>query len=69
VDISNDLKIGVKELLNEYKSQQRVERGFRFLKSPEFLSDAIFDNDLIFNFSKNLFSVSFNINKYYSISF
>ena len=25
-----------------YKSQQRVERGFRFLKSPQFLSDAMF---------------------------
>ena len=25
-----------------YKSQQRVERGFRFLKSPEFLSDSLF---------------------------
>ena len=30
------------ELLDEYKSQQRVERGFRFLKSPRFLSDAMF---------------------------
>jgi transposase len=29
-------------LLREYKSQQRVERGFRFLKSPEFLASAIF---------------------------
>ena len=39
---TNDLTIGAKELLDEYKTQQRVERGFRFLKSPEFLSDAIF---------------------------
>jgi len=39
---TNDLTISAKELLDEYKTQQRVERGFRFLKSPEFLSDAIF---------------------------
>ncbi len=25
-------------LLDEYKSQQAVERGFRFLKSPDFLT-------------------------------
>ena len=36
------MTLSPKELLNEYKSQQRVERGFRFLKSPQFLSDAIF---------------------------
>jgi transposase len=29
-------------VLREYKAQQRVERGFRFLKSPEFLSDAFY---------------------------
>jgi len=39
---TNNLKLTPKELLDEYKSQQRVERGFRFLKSPEFLSDAMF---------------------------
>jgi len=39
---TNDMKLSPKELLDEYKSQQRVERGFRFLKSPQFLSDAIF---------------------------
>ena len=39
---TNDMTLSPKELLNEYKSQQRVERGFRFLKSPQFLSDAIF---------------------------
>lgn len=30
------------ELLTHYKSQQKVERGFRFLKSPEFLTSSIF---------------------------
>lgn len=30
------------ELLSLYKSQQSVERGFRFLKSPEFLTSSIF---------------------------
>lgn len=39
---TNNLTLTPQELLHEYKSQQRVERGFRFLKSPEFLSDALF---------------------------
>lgn len=30
------------ELFRGYKSQQRVERGFRFLKDPEFFADSIF---------------------------
>lgn len=30
------------ELLQKYKSQNRVERGFRFLKDPEFFADSIF---------------------------
>ncbi len=30
------------ELLSQYKGQQRVERGFKFLKSPEFFTSAIF---------------------------
>ena len=29
-------------LLKLYKSQNRVERGFRFLKDPEFFADSIF---------------------------
>ena len=32
----------MEELLDGYKSQQRVERGFRFLKDPEFFADSIF---------------------------
>ncbi len=39
---TNNLELSAKELLIRYKSQQRVERGFRFLKSPEFLSDSLF---------------------------
>ncbi len=39
---TNDMSLSQQELLDEYKSQQRVERGFRFLKSPQFLSDAMF---------------------------
>jgi len=39
---TNDMILSAEELLVEYKSQQRVERGFRFLKSPQFLSDAMF---------------------------
>lgn len=35
-------KLDMKGLLSHYKSQQSVERGFRFLKSPEFLTSAIF---------------------------
>lgn len=39
---TNSLALNAQELLEQYKSQQRVERGFRFLKSPEFLSDSLF---------------------------
>ena len=37
---SEDLTMA--SLLAHYKSQQKVERGFRFLKSPEFLTSSIF---------------------------
>ena len=30
------------ELLRTYKSQQQVERGFRFLKSPDFLVSSLY---------------------------
>jgi transposase len=39
-DDSNDLTMLA--MLNYYKSQQSVEKGFRFLKSPDFLTSAIF---------------------------
>ena len=38
----NNKQLDMKGLLAHYKSQQSVERGFRFLKSPEFLTSAIF---------------------------
>jgi transposase len=34
---TNDLKLDSDQLLEEYKGQQSVERGFRFLKDPPFL--------------------------------
>lgn len=39
-DLSEDLCMQF--LLDEYKSQQAVERGFRFLKSPDFLTSSLF---------------------------
>ncbi|MGN0176169.1 MAG: IS1634 family transposase [Methanobrevibacter sp.] len=32
----------MQELLDTYKSQQKVERGFRFLKDPKFFTDSLF---------------------------
>lgn len=39
-DLSDD--ISMQFILDEYKSQQAVERGFRFLKSPDFLTSSLF---------------------------
>lgn len=39
-DLSDDLSMQF--ILDEYKSQQAVERGFRFLKSPDFLTSSLF---------------------------
>ena len=39
-DISD--KLTMSEFLTHYKSQQAVERGFRFLKSPDFLTASLF---------------------------
>lgn len=41
---TNDLntELDMQFLLDEYKSQQAVERGFRFLKSPDFLTSSLF---------------------------
>jgi transposase len=41
-DISNELTM--EQLLSHYKSQQSVEKGFRFLKSPDFLTSSIYLN-------------------------
>lgn len=35
-------KLSPEEILRDYKDQQKVERGFRFLKSSEFLADSVF---------------------------
>ena len=41
---TNDLSetLTMAELLATYKAQQNVERGFRFLKSPEFLTSSLY---------------------------
>lgn len=41
---TNDLSetLSMQFILDEYKSQQAVERGFRFLKSPDFLTSSLF---------------------------
>ena len=39
---SDNAELTMAALLGHYKSQQKVERGFRFLKSPEFLTASIF---------------------------
>ena len=41
---SNDLAedLSTEKILGTYKSQQFVKKGFRFLKSPDFLNSAIY---------------------------
>ena len=41
---TNDLdeSMRMEKMLNTYKEQQSVEKGFRFLKSPDFLTNSIF---------------------------
>ena len=41
---SNDCsdELSMEKMLGEYKSQQKVEKGFRFLKSPDFLVSSIY---------------------------
>jgi transposase len=39
-DLSEDMTMG--KMLSTYKEQQSVEKGFRFLKSPDFLTNSIF---------------------------
>lgn len=38
----NDIKLDDNEALKEYKGQQSVERGFRFLKDPLFFASSVF---------------------------
>ena len=45
VSATNDTdtgRLGTDELLRTYKSQQQVERGFRFLKNPDFLVSSLY---------------------------
>ena len=39
---TNSAELDAEDILIEYKNQQGVERGFRFLKDPLFFTDAIF---------------------------
>lgn len=39
---TNNLKLDSDQLLGEYKGQQSVERGFRFLKDPLFFASSVF---------------------------
>ncbi len=41
---TNDMspELNMAKILNLYKDQQAVERGFRFLKSPDFLTNALY---------------------------
>jgi transposase len=39
---SNDLNIEAEKIIDVYKNQFVVERGFRFIKSPEFLADSLY---------------------------
>jgi transposase len=39
-DLSETLTMG--KILSLYKSQQSVEKGFRFLKSPDFLTSSLY---------------------------
>ncbi|MGB7083998.1 MAG: IS1634 family transposase [Phormidesmis sp.] len=38
----DDLKLSADDILTEYKAQQGVERGFRFLKDPLFFAASVF---------------------------
>ena len=38
----DDDSLGMADILSSYKSQQAVEKGFRFLKSPDFLTSVFY---------------------------
>lgn len=40
--VTNDRRLTPAQLLSAYKRQNKVERGFRFLKSPQFFTDSVF---------------------------
>lgn len=41
-NVLNEEVLTTEEMLSKYKGQQAVERGFRFLKDPMFLTDSVF---------------------------
>jgi transposase len=41
-NVLDEQELGDAEVLTEYKKQSEVERGFRFLKDPWFMADAVF---------------------------
>ncbi|GGA50827.1 IS1634 family transposase [Okeania sp. KiyG1] len=41
-NVLDKMELTTEEMLSKYKEQQSVERGFRFLKDPLFLTDSIF---------------------------
>ncbi len=41
-NILDSSQLSADEALREYKAQQGVERGFRFLKDPLFFADSVF---------------------------
>ena len=41
-NVLDKMEITTEEMLSKYKGQQSVERGFRFLKEPLFLTDSVF---------------------------
>lgn len=41
-NVLDRMELTKEEMLSKYKGQQSVERGFRFLKDPLFLTDSVF---------------------------
>ncbi|MDJ1185916.1 IS1634 family transposase [Roseofilum casamattae] len=41
-NVADQSQLTAEEMLSKYKGQQSVERGFRFLKDPYFLTDSVF---------------------------
>ena len=41
-NVLDETELTAEEMLSKYKDQQAVERGFRFLKDPYFLTDSVF---------------------------
>ena len=41
-NVLDETELTADEMLSKYKDQQAVERGFRFLKDPFFLTDSVF---------------------------